>query len=101
MPPQFIFEMHGVGKRYGERVVLNDINLSFFYGAKIGIVGENGAGKSTLLKIMAGIDNGYRGHGRPDPEHARPLCRPGAATGPRQDGPREPPHRHEADPGPR
>ncbi len=61
MPPQFIFEMHGVGKRYGERVVLNDINLSFFYGAKIGIVGENGAGKSTLLKIMAGIDKDIEG----------------------------------------
>jgi ATP-binding cassette ChvD family protein len=48
--------MHDVGKRYGERIVLKDINLSFYYGAKIGIVGENGAGKSTLLKIMAGID---------------------------------------------
>ena len=45
MPPQYIFEMHDVGKRYGERVVLNDINLSFYYGAKIGIVGENGAGQ--------------------------------------------------------
>jgi ATP-binding cassette ChvD family protein len=61
MPPQFIFEMHGVGKRYGERVVLKDINLSFYYGAKIGIVGENGAGKSTLLKIMAGIDKDFEG----------------------------------------
>src|SRR5580704_3777213 len=61
MPPQFIFEMHGVGKRYGERVVLNNINLSFYYGAKIGIVGENGAGKSTLLKIMAGIDKDIEG----------------------------------------
>ncbi len=61
MPPQYIFEMHGVGKRYGERVVLNDINLSFFYDAKIGIVGENGAGKLTLLKIMAGIDTDIEG----------------------------------------
>ena len=61
MPPQFIFEMHDVGKRYGERIVLKNINLSFYYGAKIGIVGENGAGKSTLLKIMAGIDTDIDG----------------------------------------
>src|SRR5580704_8631228 len=61
MPPQYIFEMHDVGKRYGECVVLNNINLSFFFGAKIGIVGENGAGKSTLLKIMAGIDKDIDG----------------------------------------
>ncbi len=56
MPPQFIFEMCGVGKAYGDRVVLRNINLSFYYGAKIGVVGENGSGKSTLLRIMAGID---------------------------------------------
>jgi len=61
MPPQFIFEMHDVAKRYGERVVFSNINLSFFYGAKIGIVGENGAGKSTLLKIMAGIETDIDG----------------------------------------
>ncbi len=61
MPPQFIFEMHDVAKRYGERVVLNNINLSFFFGAKIGIVGENGSGKSTLLKIMAGLDTDIDG----------------------------------------
>ena len=61
MPPQFIFEMHDVGKRYGERVVLRNISLSFYYGAKIGIVGENGSGKSTLLRIMAGIDTDIDG----------------------------------------
>ena len=61
MAPHFIFEMHGVGKRFGERVVLQNISLSFYYGAKIGIVGENGAGKSTLLKIMAGIDKDIDG----------------------------------------
>src|SRR3974377_36645 len=61
MPPQFIFEMHDVGKRYGERVVLKHISLSFYYGAKIGIVGENGSGKSTLLRIMAGIDTDIDG----------------------------------------
>jgi ATP-binding cassette ChvD family protein len=61
MPPQFVFEMRDVSKAYGEKVVLRDINLSFFYGAKIGVVGENGAGKSTLLKIMAGIDKDFDG----------------------------------------
>jgi len=56
MAPKFIFEMDDVGKTFGEKVVLRSISLSFFYGAKIGVVGENGAGKSTLLKIMAGLD---------------------------------------------
>ena len=56
MAPHFIFEMNRVSKRYGEKVVLQNISLSFYYGAKIGIVGENGSGKSTLLKIMAGLD---------------------------------------------
>ena len=61
MAPQFIFEMNGVTKAFGEKVVLKDISLSFYYGAKIGVVGENGAGKSTLLKIMAGIDKDIDG----------------------------------------
>ncbi|MDR0521757.1 MAG: energy-dependent translational throttle protein EttA [Planctomycetaceae bacterium] len=61
MPPHFIFEMSRVSKKYGEKTVLSDISLSFYYGAKIGIVGENGAGKSTLLKIMAGIDTDIEG----------------------------------------
>lgn len=61
MAPQFIFEMRNVSKAYGEKVVLRNINLSFYYGAKIGVVGENGAGKSTLLRIMAGIDKDIDG----------------------------------------
>ncbi|MDR3111466.1 MAG: energy-dependent translational throttle protein EttA [Planctomycetaceae bacterium] len=61
MTPHFIFEMNRVTKRYGEQTVLSNINLSFYYGAKIGIVGENGAGKSTLLKIMAGLDTDIDG----------------------------------------
>lgn len=61
MPPQFVFEMRDVCKTFGEKVVLRNINLSFFYGAKIGVVGENGAGKSTLLRIMAGIDTDFDG----------------------------------------
>ena len=61
MPPKFIFEMNNVSKSHGDKVVLRDISLSFFYGAKIGVIGENGAGKSTLLKIMAGLDKDFDG----------------------------------------
>ncbi|MDR2345995.1 MAG: energy-dependent translational throttle protein EttA [Planctomycetaceae bacterium] len=61
MVPHFIFEMHNVSKRFGEKTVLSNINLMFYYGAKIGIVGENGSGKSTLLKIMAGLDTNFDG----------------------------------------
>ncbi|GHT24819.1 energy-dependent translational throttle protein EttA [Planctomycetales bacterium] len=53
--------MSRVTKKYGATTVLSNISLSFYYGAKIGIVGENGAGKSTLLKIMAGIDTDFEG----------------------------------------
>ena len=61
MPPQFIFEMNEICKSYGNKDVLCDISLSFFYGAKIGVIGENGSGKSTLLKIMAGLDKEFEG----------------------------------------
>ena len=58
-----IFSMVGVTKTYPpQKTVLKDIYLSFFYGAKIGIIGLNGAGKSTLLKIIAGIDKSYQGN---------------------------------------
>jgi sulfate-transporting ATPase len=53
--------MSDVCKSYGEKEVLRNISLSFFYGAKIGVVGENGSGKSTLLKIMAGLDKDFHG----------------------------------------
>ena len=60
--PQFIYTMKGLGKVYPpDQVVFKDIWLSFYYGAKIGIIGGNGAGKSTLLKIMAGLDPNYLG----------------------------------------
>jgi len=62
MDKQFIFHMQGMNKHYGQKHVLKDINLSFYPGAKIGIVGENGSGKSTLLKIMAGLDEDFQGH---------------------------------------
>jgi len=61
MADKYIFTMLGLNKFYGTRQVLKDINLCFFPGAKIGIVGANGAGKSTVLRIMAGIDKEFRG----------------------------------------
>ncbi len=61
MAEQYIFTMLGLNKFYGQKQVLRNVNLSFFPGAKIGIVGENGSGKSTVLKIMAGMDDAYQG----------------------------------------
>ena len=60
---KIIFSMNGVGKvlPHNNKVILKDIYLSFFYGAKIGIIGLNGSGKSTLMKIIAGVEKGYRG----------------------------------------
>jgi sulfate-transporting ATPase len=66
VPPQFVYEMKQVYKSYGDKVVLRDISLSFYYGAKIGVIGENGSGKSTLLKIMAGLDKDFQGETRLD-----------------------------------
>jgi len=66
MAPQFIFTMHRVSKVYPpNKEVLKDISLSFYPGAKIGVLGLNGAGKSTLLRIMAGVEDGYMGEARP------------------------------------
>lgn len=61
MAEQYIYSMLGLNKFYGQKQVLRDIYLSFFPGAKIGIVGENGAGKSTVLRIMAGMDTDFQG----------------------------------------
>ena len=60
---QIIFSMNRVSKTFpsNNKQVLKDIHLSFFYGAKIGIIGLNGSGKSTLLKIIAGLDNSFQG----------------------------------------
>ena len=58
---KIIYSMVGVGKVHGTKAVLRDISLSYFYGAKIGVLGLNGSGKSTLLKIMAGVEKEYRG----------------------------------------
>jgi ATP-binding cassette ChvD family protein len=65
---QFIYTMNRVGKVVPpKRIILRDISLSFFPGAKIGVLGLNGSGKSTLLKIMAGIDKDFEGEARPQP----------------------------------
>ena len=58
---KIIYSMYKVSKHYNRKVVLADISLSYFYGAKIGVLGLNGSGKSTLLRIMAGIDPEYEG----------------------------------------
>ncbi|HGJ5866966.1 energy-dependent translational throttle protein EttA [Arsenophonus nasoniae] len=65
---QFVYSMHRVGKIVPpKRHILKNISLSFFPGAKIGVLGLNGAGKSTLLRIMAGIDTEIEGEARPNP----------------------------------
>ena len=61
MAGEYVFTISGLSKTYGAKTVLENINLSFYHGAKIGIVGENGSGKSTLLKIMAGVDTEFNG----------------------------------------
>jgi ATPase subunit of ABC transporter with duplicated ATPase domains len=58
---QYIYVIKGLKKVYGSREVIKDLYLSFYPGAKIGILGHNGSGKSTLLKIMAGIDKDFTG----------------------------------------
>lgn len=65
---QYIFTMNRVSKVVdNQRVILKDISLSFYPGAKIGVLGLNGSGKSTLLRIMAGVDQSYDGEARPQP----------------------------------
>ena len=61
-PNKIIYTMMKVSKFYNNKPVIKDISLSYFYGAKIGVLGLNGAGKSTLLRIMAGVDAEYNGN---------------------------------------
>ena len=68
MAPQFIYTCYKLGRFYPpDRTVLADISLSFYPGAKIGVIGANGSGKSSLLRIMAGEDDGYSGEARLTP----------------------------------
>src|SRR5437016_273756 len=61
VPNKVIYSMIGVSKYYDKKTVLKDIYLSYFYGAKIGVIGLNGSGKSTLLRILAGVDQDFQG----------------------------------------
>ena len=64
MSKQYIYQMEAMTKKHGQKIVLENVWLSFYPGAKIGVLGRNGTGKSTLLKIMAGIDNEFDGEAR-------------------------------------
>ena len=59
--PEIIYSMMRVSKIYNTKPVIKDISLSYFYGAKIGVLGLNGSGKSTVLRIMAGVDQDFNG----------------------------------------
>ena len=68
MPAEFIYTAYKLARHHPpDRTVLEDISISFYPGAKIGVIGPNGAGKSSLLKIMAGLDDGYTGEARLTP----------------------------------
>src|SRR5487761_1633601 len=67
---EFIYSMVRARKAVGEKLILDDVTMSFFPGAKIGVVGPNGAGKSTILKIMAGIDTPSNGEARLSPGYS-------------------------------
>jgi sulfate-transporting ATPase len=67
MPPQYIFQIENLSKAIAKREILKNIWLSFYPGAKIGVLGGNGAGKSTLLRIMAGVDKDFIGTAKPAP----------------------------------
>jgi ATP-binding cassette ChvD family protein len=70
MPPEFIYTSYKLARHYPpDRTVLEDISISFYPGAKIGVIGPNGAGKSSLLRIMAGLDDGFTGEARLTPGH--------------------------------
>src|SRR6201999_2784979 len=65
---EYILSLRNVRKAHGDKVVLDNVTLSFLHGAKIGVVGPNGTGKSTLLKIMAGLEHANNGDAIKDPD---------------------------------
>ncbi|MEJ7695564.1 MAG: ATP-binding cassette domain-containing protein [Candidatus Limnocylindrales bacterium] len=74
MPAEFIYTSYKLARHYPpDRTVLEDISISFYPGAKIGVIGSNGAGKSSLLRIMAGLDDGFTGEARLTPGFTRRL----------------------------
>ena len=64
---EYIYTMSKARKSVGDKVILDDVSMSFYPGAKIGMVGPNGAGKSTILKIMAGLDQPSNGEAKLSP----------------------------------
>ena len=82
MPPQYIFTIENLSKAYGKKEVLKNIWLSFYPGAKIGVIGGNGSGKSTLLRIMAGLETRLHRHGPAGAGDLDRLCAPGADARP-------------------
>ena len=67
---EFIYQMYQARKAVGDKVILDDVTLSFYPGAKIGVVGPNGMGKSTLLKVMAGLEEVSAGEARLTPGYS-------------------------------
>ena len=67
---EFIYQMHKARKAHGDKVILDDVTMAFYPGAKIGVVGPNGMGKSTLLKIMAGIEEVSNGDAKLTPGYS-------------------------------
>ncbi len=61
MAGEYVFQLEQVGKQHGGHVILDDITLAFFFGARIGVIGGNGSGKSSLLRVMAGVDTDFIG----------------------------------------
>ena len=61
MAGEYVYSLEHVGKTHGSKTILDDINLSFFFGSRIGVIGGNGSGKSSLLRIMAGVDTDFSG----------------------------------------
>ena len=85
-PNKVIFSMIGVSKKIERKEIIRDISLSFFYGAKIGVLGLNGSGKSSLLRILAGRDKEFEGRVHIEPGYTvglleqEPRLRPGATV---------------------
>ena len=66
---EFIYQMYQVRKTHGDKVILDDVTMGFYPGAKIGVVGPNGMGKSTLLRVMAGLEDISNGEARLSPRY--------------------------------
>ncbi len=75
---EFIYQMYQARKAHGDKVILDDVTLSFYPGAKIGVVGPNGMGKSTLLKVMAGLEEVSAGDARLTPGYTTSRVSAGA-----------------------